>query len=299
MNIIKCRRHNNETITSIQSGFTLIELSIVLVIIGLIVGGILAGQELIRSAELHSIVSQKAQYSIAMNAFRNKYGCLPGDCATATQLFGVLRGNTSDNYTSSCYGNNGGTNGTDTCNGDGDGHICSAFGIYYTAVTCNEGILAWQHLASAGMIEGNYSPYEQAGVSTNPYEVVGGNIPAAKAKAKTGYSISFICMNNGYFFDNGHCAHTFIYGAQDPVNDDNYIGEAAFPALSAMDAYRIDKKIDDGSPARGTVTTFTNNGYFQNACSTTDGPTITASTQYPISVTNAPTCALMFTADGF
>src|ERR1700691_433072 len=62
-----------------QSGFTLIELSIVLVIIGLIVGGVLVGQDLIRAAEVRAQISQIEKYNTAVNTFRDKYNALPGD----------------------------------------------------------------------------------------------------------------------------------------------------------------------------------------------------------------------------
>src|SRR3954468_21990802 len=62
-----------------ERGFTLIELSIVLVIIGLIVGGVLVGQDLIRAAEIRATVGQYEKYNTAINTFRSKYNGLPGD----------------------------------------------------------------------------------------------------------------------------------------------------------------------------------------------------------------------------
>ena len=60
-------------------GFTLIEMASVLVIIGLIVGGILVGQSLIKAAEVRSEVTQMEKFQTAVNTFRDKYGYLPGD----------------------------------------------------------------------------------------------------------------------------------------------------------------------------------------------------------------------------
>jgi prepilin-type N-terminal cleavage/methylation domain-containing protein len=65
------------------AAFTLIELSVVLVIIGLIVGGILVGQELVHQAQIRAVVSQEVQFQTATATFREKYQCLPGDCANA------------------------------------------------------------------------------------------------------------------------------------------------------------------------------------------------------------------------
>ena len=67
-----------------KAAFTLIEISIVLVIIGLIVGGVLVGRDLIRSAELQTIITDKNKYITAVNTFRTKYNELPGDMKTAT-----------------------------------------------------------------------------------------------------------------------------------------------------------------------------------------------------------------------
>ena len=67
-----------------QPGFSLVELSIVLVILGLLTGGILAGQSLIRAAELRSISTDYSRYIAAVQAFRDKYFALPGDSLART-----------------------------------------------------------------------------------------------------------------------------------------------------------------------------------------------------------------------
>jgi len=73
-----------------RSGFTLIELSIVLVVIGLIVGGVIAGQSLMRSSQLQSIISDQAKYVEAAKQFREKYGFWPGDFPNATTSWGAM-----------------------------------------------------------------------------------------------------------------------------------------------------------------------------------------------------------------
>lgn len=134
-----------------KSAFTLIELSIVIVIIGFIVGGVFVGRDLIRAAELHSIVTQYDQFSQAALAFRLKYNCLPGDCPNADKL------GLGDDCVAAGQPDN-------TCsNGNGDGKIgyCNAL----SSVPCsvyNPGSLFyefydfWHHLATAGMIPGNF-----------------------------------------------------------------------------------------------------------------------------------------------
>jgi prepilin-type N-terminal cleavage/methylation domain-containing protein len=62
-----------------ERGFTLIELSIVLVVIALIVGGVLVGKDLIRASAVRAQITQIEKFSTAANTFRDKYGYLPGD----------------------------------------------------------------------------------------------------------------------------------------------------------------------------------------------------------------------------
>jgi len=62
-----------------RSAFTLVELAIVLVIIGLIVGGVLVGQDLIQAARLRGIITEFEQYKTSVFVFKNKYDGYPGD----------------------------------------------------------------------------------------------------------------------------------------------------------------------------------------------------------------------------
>ena len=110
-----------------QRGFTLIEISIVLIIIGFIIAGVAAGQSLIHQARLRSVVSDFNSYNVAIRSFRSSYGQLPGDFNQATHLFGDV-----------------------TRNGNGDGWI-----NWNTSPA--ESALVWQHLALGGFIKGNYS----------------------------------------------------------------------------------------------------------------------------------------------
>src|SRR5665213_2905942 len=115
-------------------GFTLIELSIVLVIIGLIVGGILVGQDLIKVAEVRAQISQIEKYNQAVNTFRAKFNAIPGDMAVATaNQFGFT-------VPASCTGQMGGRDG----NGLIDG-LNTGFTLYQAA---GETSLFWTDLSS-------------------------------------------------------------------------------------------------------------------------------------------------------
>lgn len=106
---------------SAQSGFTLVEIAIVLVIIGLLLGGVLKGQSLIDSAKVKNIIQQSNSLSAAVNAYQDKFHALPGDDALGTTHAPGATGN-----------------------GNGDGQI-------------SEYLLAPQHLALAGFITGSFN----------------------------------------------------------------------------------------------------------------------------------------------
>lgn len=80
-----------------KKGFTLIELSIVLVVIGLITAGVLLGRDLIRAAELRKQITQIESFDVAVNTFRLKYNCLPGDCPNGTNFGFTVNGNGNGN----------------------------------------------------------------------------------------------------------------------------------------------------------------------------------------------------------
>jgi len=123
-----------------ENGFTLIEMSIVLVIIGFIIGGILAGRHLIYITQFRTIASELERYNTATMTFKTKYDALPGDMSNAQQMFGVT----------ACADISLG--GNNTCNGDGNGII-----EYSDKNGDSEGFRYWQHLALAGLIPGTYS----------------------------------------------------------------------------------------------------------------------------------------------
>jgi prepilin-type N-terminal cleavage/methylation domain-containing protein len=125
-----------------QSGFTLIEIAIVLVIIGLLLGGVLKGQELITSARVRNLISQQDGIKAAYFGFLDRYRALPGDYNQATN-------NIAGVSSAACGGGNG----------DGDGRI---------ETTNNENVLAWEHLSKSGFINGSYTCAATESPTTSP-----------------------------------------------------------------------------------------------------------------------------------
>jgi prepilin-type N-terminal cleavage/methylation domain-containing protein len=216
-----------------KSGFSLVELSIVLVILGLLTGGILGGQALIKAAELRAIGEEYEKWHTAVYTFRDKYLALPGDMPNATQFWGAVNtGGTNNNCSDPT--NDVGT-GTQTCNGEGDG----AIDLNY------EKHRFWQHLANAGLINGEFTG--AAGSAGNEHSVFDENAPRSKY-GNMGWSVGFrgTDAGNTYFFANDY-GHVYYFGAQ------HFVSAALDPGLAPADAWNIDTKFDDGMPARGNV----------------------------------------------
>ncbi len=130
--------------TNRERAFSLVELSIVLVILGLLAGGVLSGQALIRAADTRSVIADAQRYATALNSFRDKYFSMPGDMSNATQ-FWRFAGTTS---TPGCITNSGSVEADPgTCDGNGDGVISNAAAANATG----ESFQAWKQLALAGL----------------------------------------------------------------------------------------------------------------------------------------------------
>ncbi|MCX7672990.1 MAG: prepilin-type N-terminal cleavage/methylation domain-containing protein [Thiobacillaceae bacterium] len=115
----------------VLTGFTLIELAIVLVVIGLLLGGVLKGQELIESARVRAVITQIDSVKAAYYAFQDKYRALPGDYP-GPHAYANLAGIASPQV-----------------GGNGDG-------VIQDTAQARESLLVWVHLAHANLITGNY-----------------------------------------------------------------------------------------------------------------------------------------------
>ena len=121
-----------------QSGFTLIEIAIVLVIIGLLLGGVLKGQELINSAKIKNVANDLNGISAAVYGYQDRYKTYPGDDSGA-----------SVRWTATPAVANGDKGGTVT------GEFCAG------ASDAVEAIYFWRHLRLAGFVAGDASTGEQ------------------------------------------------------------------------------------------------------------------------------------------
>lgn len=155
-------------------GFTLIELSIVLVIVGLLVGGMLVGRDLIDAAQSRALIKQMQDIQLAVRVFKDKYNCIPGDCAKAAD-FGLGTSGNGDKYVgsiTSIYTSAGGCltgSSIGTCIAMGEyagGH--TGFQVYRL---WGELQRFWVHLANAGMIKEDVSEMASSAtsISLNDY----------------------------------------------------------------------------------------------------------------------------------
>ncbi len=223
-----------------QRGFTLLELSISLVIIGLLVGGIMLGKQLIQQARLRGTIAEIDQYLKAAKLFQDQYMALPGDMKNATSIWGA-----ADADPETCKYTIG--TGTQTCNGDGDGRI--TWQVAHSD-TWYEQFRFWQHLSNAHLIQGQFSGVTLGGAAGTQVYSLGVNAPASSVKGGV------------YFAQNLSLAEAQALSAQFfVVNYGNYLRlatESSGAVLTPAEAYQIDEKMDDGLPFSGKVVPFRN-----------------------------------------
>jgi prepilin-type N-terminal cleavage/methylation domain-containing protein len=244
-----------------KSAFTLIELSIVVIVIGLIIGGIIIGQELIKASEVRSIISQVNSLNAAVDSFRSKYNALPGDYSstfTVTYLGAAVGG------------------------GDGNGLIWKTTGIpdgtAYLFGGSNELSLFFYHLSLAGLIDSSYSSNASGATSYT----VGTHMPFLKNNKGGVLAYSYTDYNT--YWHLGVRSNTASTAVQ-TVN-----------AFSPDYAYQIDAKMDDGYANTGIVQARSGTGDVEGAATTaavgTSACVVTGGTIYNTANGNTLLCQL-------
>lgn len=194
-----------------QSGFTLIEIAIVLVIIGLLLGGILKGQELITQGRIRNVANDFQSMTAAINLYQDRYRALPGDDAGAAARWDI-------------------TGPTATSGTVGDGLIS---GDYNTGTATDESRQLWLHLRRAGMVGGavtdDTTPPNAAsgvtGIQNGAFGIPGIVICSNNLPAKIAQAIDTQ-------FDDGNATSGTVRGvtgtsAGSAVPEDNYVDDGA------------------------------------------------------------------------
>ena len=264
-----------------KKGFTLVELSIVLVIIGLLIGGILIGQSLISASKVSAFVSQIQQFDSAVNSFKTKYKQLPGDAKVLSSL--------ADN---------------DGLIEDGLINCC---GYTFTTVQSGENDNFWAHLQISGFkIKGINSqlPISSTWASGNAVIVSGANQNAPKMPLGVNTGVVAYTITNASVAGSAPFGSGTVISAQE-TQKGNYYFIADFTAtfdatlsnagnamrrwadsIPVEQAQAIDSKIDDGKPNSGSIF---NASYYTSPCWPSSGTT--SSGRY--NVTGTGSCALL------
>lgn len=212
-------KHVLQTMRKDEQGFTLVELAVVMIIIGILIGGILKGQELITNARITSTISQFESLSAAYNDFRNQYNATPGDMIDA------------DTRLANC--------GAAACvRGDGDGQLDDLIG----AAPAGEALNFYLHLLGAGYLtglDGNGTGF-------------GHNAPAAPVGGGYGAGRKVGAAANG-FPDGRAGVYISLLGAQDAVAAGN--GIVTTTQAQRIDTKLDDGSSDTGSMLGDTANT--------------------------------------------
>ncbi len=214
----------------IHNGFTLVELAIVLVIIGLLVGGVLQGQELIKQAQIRAHIRAINEVKLAFATFDTKYDAVPGDMKNPERFFPEC--------------NNSVDGGFYIFSGNGDRKIDIGYLDGNQEVYC-----IWLHLHSSGIYTA-LGPKQGSNGGTYPLQNVN--------FSNQGYGSAISPADSRFSMVGAY----FGISADPPGNvyaslNRNTIGIGPLSTQSSgfipADLYSIDEKMDDGKPGTGNM----------------------------------------------
>lgn len=225
------------TTTPREQGFTLVELAIVLVIVGLLIGGILKGQELIAGTRVNSAVTQIKAIETATFTFLDTYGGFPGDLANAA---GRIPGCTT-------FPCSGGTLNTATAgNSRIDGTPALAYGANAAAATTDEKAMFFNQLRAADLISGfTGAANNTVGDGVMPSSLAGGT----HYRIGTAGAVGDLLAANPAAFSAGH----YLTLTGTPTGTAIAATVAGVSGLEPKQSEGIDRKLDDSRPNTGRV----------------------------------------------
>jgi prepilin-type N-terminal cleavage/methylation domain-containing protein len=252
-----------------KEAFSLVELSIVIIIIGILITGVSVGSKLVHEASLKKIMLNVENYRTSVNIFKATYDALPGDLDIASNYW-------------------------NTANGNNDGYV------NYIANSAGSGIseasTANQHLSLAELINGSFENGQNMAANN-----IGLNTALNAQILLSSWTIpGSQYLHGGVNWNIHHLVATSKVAIHVGKPWNGSYTHAIIPVISTEDAFNIDNKFDDSLPKSGKISggndyafQVTNSGNCLNALA----PNTTQKPIYDMTDTNSIKCNLNFNLD--